>query len=64
MNGDDEPLSVLYRMQTIQIQVQNRIFSAKTRIKESLREAISKIVHNHVRAVAMKESTKLNLAML
>jgi hypothetical protein len=51
-------------MQAIQIQAQNKMFGVKTRIKEPLIEAISNMVHNHIEAVAMKESIKLNLVML
>jgi hypothetical protein len=61
---NDEALDVIHKMQTIHMQVHNRMFVAKTRIKDVLRDAISKMVHNHAEAVPMKKPIKLNIIMM
>ena len=52
------------KWQEFSIQIQNKLFTANQRAKDSLRNSISKMGHNHAEAVAMKEPVKLNLAML
>jgi hypothetical protein len=50
----DEALDVIHKMQTIHMQVHNRMFVAKTRIKDVLGDAISKMLHNHAEVMPMK----------
>jgi hypothetical protein len=61
--SNGEPLEILHRLQAAHIQVQNKLFANKSRIRVSLQDSISKMVHNHAEAVLMKDSAKLNLAM-
>jgi hypothetical protein len=60
----NEPLGVLYLLQSCHIKTQNKLYINKSRIKETLHASVSKMVHNHVEAIAMKDSVKLNSAML
>jgi hypothetical protein len=60
----DEPLEILQKVQSAHIQVKNKLFANKPRIKDLLQESVSKMIHNHAEAVSMAESIKLNIAML
>ena len=60
----DEPLVTLHLLQSYHIKTQNKLYHSRARIKEALQASTSKLAHNHAEAIAMKDSVKLNLAML
>jgi hypothetical protein len=43
---------------------QNKLYINKSRIKESLHESVTKMVHNHAESISTKYSVKLNFAVL
>jgi hypothetical protein len=62
----DDPLAILQLLQNNHIKTQNKLYTNKSRIKDALQASMTKMVtvHNHAEAVAMKDSVKLNSAML
>jgi hypothetical protein len=60
----DEPLSTRHLLQSFHIKTQNKLYTNKARIREALQASMCKMVHNHAESIAMKDSIKLNLAML
>ena len=60
----NEPLGVLHQLQSFHIKFQNKCYINESRIKESLHESVTKMVHNHAASISMKYSVKLNFAVL
>jgi hypothetical protein len=60
----DEPLGVLHLLQSFHIKTYNKLYINKSRIKDALHATVNKMVYNHAEAIAVKDSVKLNSAML
>jgi hypothetical protein len=57
-------LKLLHLLQSFHIKAQNKLYINKSRIKDVLHDSVTKMVHNHAEAISMKDSVKLNSAML
>ncbi len=59
-----EPLGVLHQLQSFHIKTQNKLYINNSRIKETQHESVTNMVRYHAESISMKDSVKLNLAML